>query len=68
MPLKTTNTVEINKQQKGVNTCVGRTCHSNQWQVVPKQLFASYNSLLISSALVAIQSHGLSLNNGCGSG
>ena len=49
--LTTTNAVEINRREYGVNTCLGIT---DPWQVVPRQVFSPYDCLLISVAFVVL--------------
>ena len=48
----TIHATEINKQSKGVNTCIGTiaTEQIDPWQDVPKQVFTSYFRLFILTA------------------
>ena len=47
--LTTTNAVEINRREWGVDTCLGTiaTDQTDPWQDVPKQVFTPYDCLLI---------------------
>ena len=49
------NLVEINRREKGVNTCLGTSCHGSEtdpWQLVPRQVFTPFDCLLISVEFV----------------
>ena len=49
--LTTTNAVGINRQEYGLNTCLGTTCHGS---VVLRQVYTPYGCLLISVAFVVL--------------
>ena len=65
MWLTTTNAVEINRQELGVNTCLGTTCHGSVWSVVSCSQTGIYSlwSLVDFSSICCSQSHWLSLGN-----
>ena len=56
MGLTTTNTVETNRWEYGVNTCLGQLAmdQTDLWQVVPRQVFTPYNCSLISVAFIVL--------------